>query len=114
MDEPAAKVRTEIIPYIFYRDVPAALDWLASAFGLRETMRVGTPSRRAAQLSPAATDKPWPSDPVAASKNGKPSTGLGWPSIADPISRSIIRSRSIIALRWPSGSNATPRSVHAA
>jgi uncharacterized glyoxalase superfamily protein PhnB len=44
MNEFATKVRTEIIPYIFYRDVPAALDWLARAFGLKEIMRVGTPS----------------------------------------------------------------------
>jgi PhnB protein len=36
-------IRTEIIPYIFYRDVAAALDWLARAFGFTETMRVGTP-----------------------------------------------------------------------
>ena len=34
---------TEIIPYIFYRDVPAALEWLARVFGFREDMRVGTP-----------------------------------------------------------------------
>lgn len=37
-------VTTEIIPYIFYRDVPAALDWLSRAFGLKEEMRTGTPS----------------------------------------------------------------------
>ncbi len=37
------QVRAEVIPYIFYRDVPAALDWLARAFGFVETMRVGTP-----------------------------------------------------------------------
>jgi PhnB protein len=37
-------VRTEIIPYIFYRDVPAALEWLARAFGFKEDMRTGTPS----------------------------------------------------------------------
>ena len=36
--------KTEIIPYLFYRDVPAALEWLARAFGLKEEMRVGTPS----------------------------------------------------------------------
>ena len=36
--------RTEIIPYIFYRDVPTALEWLARAFGLKEEMRTGTPS----------------------------------------------------------------------
>jgi PhnB protein len=35
---------TRVIPYIFYRDVPAALDWLAKAFGFTETMRVKTPS----------------------------------------------------------------------
>jgi PhnB protein len=36
--------RPEIIPYIFYRDVPAALDWPAHAFGFAEEMRTGTPS----------------------------------------------------------------------
>jgi uncharacterized glyoxalase superfamily protein PhnB len=35
---------TEIIPYIFYRDVPAALEWLVRAFGFTEEMRTGTPS----------------------------------------------------------------------
>ena len=35
--------RTQIIPYIFYRDVAAALDWLARAFGFTETMREATP-----------------------------------------------------------------------
>ena len=34
---------TQVIPYIFYRDVAAALDWLSRAFGFRETMRTGTP-----------------------------------------------------------------------
>jgi uncharacterized glyoxalase superfamily protein PhnB len=37
-------VRTEIIPYLFYRDLPAALEWLARAFGFTEEMRTGTPS----------------------------------------------------------------------
>ena len=37
------KTRTEIIPYIFYRDVPAALEWLTRVFGFKEDMRVGTP-----------------------------------------------------------------------
>ena len=37
-------VRTEIIPYIFYRNVPAGLEWLARAFGFKEEMRTGTPS----------------------------------------------------------------------
>ena len=36
--------RPEIIPYIFYRDVPSALEWLARAFGFKEEMRTGTPS----------------------------------------------------------------------
>jgi uncharacterized glyoxalase superfamily protein PhnB len=34
----------QIIPYLFYRDVPAALDFLCRAFGFREEMRTGTPS----------------------------------------------------------------------
>ena len=36
--------RAEIIPYIFYRDVPAGLEWLTRAFGFAEEMRTGTPS----------------------------------------------------------------------
>ena len=34
----------EVIPYIFYRDVPAALEWLGRTFGFVETMRHTTPS----------------------------------------------------------------------
>ena len=34
----------QIIPYLFYRDVPAALDFLCGAFGFKEEMRTGTPS----------------------------------------------------------------------
>src|SRR5215467_7211290 len=37
------KVATQIIPYIFYRDVPAAIEWLARAFGFAEMMRTATP-----------------------------------------------------------------------
>jgi hypothetical protein len=44
MDKSKPTISTEIIPYIFYRDVPAALDWLAHAFGFIETMSTGTPS----------------------------------------------------------------------
>jgi PhnB protein len=44
MAAPGPQTRTEIIPYIFYRDVAAALDWLALAFGFTETMREATPS----------------------------------------------------------------------
>ena len=33
------KFQTQIIPSLFYRDVPAALDWLARAFGFVETYR---------------------------------------------------------------------------
>jgi PhnB protein len=40
---PTQPARTQIIPYIFYRDVAAALDWLARAFGFTETMREPTP-----------------------------------------------------------------------
>jgi PhnB protein len=39
----AQSTRTRIIPHIFYRDVAAALDWLARAFGFTETMREATP-----------------------------------------------------------------------
>ena len=35
---------TEIIPYLMYRDVPAALDWLTQAFGFVEEGRHPTPS----------------------------------------------------------------------
>jgi uncharacterized glyoxalase superfamily protein PhnB len=35
MAKPKPTVSTEIIPYIFYRDVPAALGWLTRAFGFR-------------------------------------------------------------------------------
>jgi PhnB protein len=34
----------QIIPYLFYRDVPAALDFLCGAFGFKEEMSTGTPS----------------------------------------------------------------------
>ena len=44
MAKPKSTVSTEIIPYIFYRDVPAALDWLTRAFGFAETMRTATPN----------------------------------------------------------------------
>ena len=35
--------KTEIFPYIFYRDVPAALEWLTRAFGFKEKMRTTPP-----------------------------------------------------------------------
>ena len=44
MATPKSTVTTEIIPYIFYRDVPATLDWLTRAFGFAETMRTATPN----------------------------------------------------------------------
>jgi uncharacterized glyoxalase superfamily protein PhnB len=34
----------QIIPYLFYRDVGAALDFLCGAFGFKEKIRTGTPS----------------------------------------------------------------------
>lgn len=34
----------EVIPYLFYGDLPAALDWLARTFGFVESMRTPTPS----------------------------------------------------------------------
>ncbi len=39
-----ATVPTAIIPYIFYSDFAAALDWLARAFGFVEQMRTATPN----------------------------------------------------------------------
>jgi uncharacterized glyoxalase superfamily protein PhnB len=35
---------SSISPYLFYEDVDAALDWLAKAFGFRETTRMPGPS----------------------------------------------------------------------
>ncbi len=37
--EARTSIRTQVIPYIFYRDVPAALDWLTRTFGFVEVMR---------------------------------------------------------------------------
>jgi PhnB protein len=34
----------QIIPYLFYRDIGPALDFLTRAFGFKVEMRVGTPS----------------------------------------------------------------------
>jgi PhnB protein len=44
-------VNTQIIPYIFYRDVPAALGWLSRAFGFTEELRHPTPSGMHAQMT---------------------------------------------------------------
>jgi PhnB protein len=43
-------VATEIIPYLFYRDVPAALAFLTRAFGFTEEMRHATPGGMHAQI----------------------------------------------------------------
>jgi uncharacterized glyoxalase superfamily protein PhnB len=51
MSTPKSTISTEIIPYIFYRDVPAALDWLARAFGLTEEIRHETPGGMHAQMT---------------------------------------------------------------
>ena len=40
----ATGVVTQVIPYIFYRNVPAALEWLARTFDFVETLRVATPN----------------------------------------------------------------------
>ena len=42
---------TQIIPYIFYRDVPTALEWLARTFGFSEAMRHSTPGGMHAQMT---------------------------------------------------------------
>ena len=44
MPDQSSSVATRIIPYIFYRDVPAALAWLTAAFGFVEVLRHETPS----------------------------------------------------------------------
>lgn len=46
LNEPKHKRQslTEIIPYLFYRNVPDALAFLGRAFGFSEEMRVDTPS----------------------------------------------------------------------
>lgn len=36
-----------VIPYLLYRDVDAAMDWLATAFGFTEQRRVPDPNGRA-------------------------------------------------------------------
>ena len=50
MAESKPAIETEIIPYIFYRDVPAAIDWLARSFGFTEEMRHATPGGMHAQM----------------------------------------------------------------
>ena len=50
MAEPKKATEIEIIPYIFYRDVPAAIDWLARAFGFTEEMRHEMPGGMHAQM----------------------------------------------------------------
>src|SRR5947209_20513354 len=51
MSTPKPTVSTEIFPYIFYRDVPSALDWLSRAFGFTEEMRHATPGGMHAQMT---------------------------------------------------------------
>ena len=51
MDNVKPATKTEIIPYIFYRDVPAALHWLAHAFGFSEELRHPTPGGMHAQMT---------------------------------------------------------------
>jgi PhnB protein len=50
MDTIKTARKTEIIPYIFYRDVPSALAWLEHAFGFTEELRHPTPSGMHAQM----------------------------------------------------------------
>src|ERR1700680_3610285 len=51
VDKAKPPITTEVIPYIFYRNVPAALDWLTRAFGFTEEMRHGTQSGMHAQMT---------------------------------------------------------------
>ena len=43
--------RTEVVPYLFYWGVPAALEWLARAFGFVAEMRHATESGMHAQMT---------------------------------------------------------------
>ena len=50
MTESKQATEIEIIPYIFYRDVPAAIDWLARAFGFTGKIRHAIPDGMHAQM----------------------------------------------------------------
>jgi uncharacterized glyoxalase superfamily protein PhnB len=51
MSAPESRDTTQIIPYIFYRDVPAALAWLSRTFGFTEELRHPTQSGMHAQMT---------------------------------------------------------------
>ena len=51
MQKAKPAIKTEVIPYIFYRDVPAALEWLTRAFGFVEELRHATESGMHAQMT---------------------------------------------------------------
>lgn len=51
MNPSRTAVETTIIPYLFYRDVPAALAWLTRAFGFTEQMRHPTPNGMHAEMT---------------------------------------------------------------
>jgi uncharacterized glyoxalase superfamily protein PhnB len=51
MNASATPVQTQIIPYIFYRNVPEALAWLTRAFGFTEELQHPTPSGMHAQMT---------------------------------------------------------------
>jgi PhnB protein len=44
MPQSHSRVQTQIIPYLVYHDVEAALAWLSRAFGFKEVLRHGTAS----------------------------------------------------------------------
>jgi hypothetical protein len=72
----------------------------------------------AAAPRPAATESPWPSEPVAASAKGKPTCGWGWPSIGLSIARRVMASSRVIGRAdsrpLPVGTIIPPRSAYAA
>ena len=82
---------------------------------MRQKIRLPRLSIRAASARPQATERPWPSEPVAASKRGNPSAGLGWPSTGESIARSVVASSKVMGFRSPSAFRyAMPRSAIAA
>ncbi len=61
----------------------------------RTQTREGIFSSRAASATPTPIGRPWPSEPVATSTQGR--SGVGWPSSREPNLRKVSSSSSSIA-----------------
>jgi PhnB protein len=51
MEKLQTTIETTVVPYLFYRDVPAALDFLSRCFGFTEEMRHATPHGMHAEMT---------------------------------------------------------------